>query len=131
VAPAGDAPFSFFLAGAFDSGDVGRAVPVASMVRSDRTFNIDMVHALGGPYPDKEVLAAICSRSVPAKDLRPAESAMFGTNHKSGLRSWRFVDKANSEYKRQGHLYGFEISVSPPIFPATYSPAGAVVKKLR
>jgi hypothetical protein len=131
VVPAGPAPFSFYMADAFDTGDVGRAVPVASMTRADPTFDLDMMRALGDPYPDKEALAAICGRSVPAKNLWPVDSVMFGTNHKSGLRSWRFVTKANEEYKAQGQLFGHPISVSPPIFPAIYSPTGAVMKKLR
>jgi hypothetical protein len=90
-----------------------------------------MVRVLGEQYPDKEALAAMYGQSIPAKNLWPADSVLFGTNHKSGLRSWRFVNKANEGYKQRGEIYGFPITVSPPIFPAMYSPTGAVAKKLR
>ena len=39
--------------------------------------------------------------------------------------------KANNTEKKKGSLFGFPISVSPPIYPGVYSPTGAVHKKLR
>ena len=129
--PAKQTGTSWFLANAFDYGDVGRAVPLASVARPEPAFDVKMVAALGATYPDHEVIGAMCGRKVDAKDRWDRTKVMFATNHISGQRAWRLVDKANTQYKRKGHMFGFPISVSPPIHPAIYSPTGAVPKKTR
>ena len=122
---------SWFLANAFDFDSVGKAVPLASLVRPKPAFNIEMVRQLGTVFPDQEVIGAMCGRKVAAKASWARDKVMYGTNHASGLRSWRLVNKATTQYKAAGHLFGFPISVSPPVHPAIYSPTGAVPKKTR
>jgi len=82
-------------------------------------------------YPDQEVIAAVAYRGVDPKDTRPIYQAVIGTNHASGLKAHKFVTKANNTEKELGHLHGHSPLVSPPIYPAVYSPCGAVHKKLR
>jgi hypothetical protein len=62
---------------------------------------------------------------------KEGRKVLFSAAHGSGLDAWRFVTKANDEEKQKQHLFGFPISVSPPVFPAMYSPTGAVFKKNR
>lgn len=122
---------SWFLANAFDYDCVGKAVPLASLVRPEPAFNIGMVKKLGAVFPDQEVIGAMCGRKVAAKASWPRDKVMYATNHASGLRAWRLVTKATKQYKAAGHLFGFPLSVSPPVHPAVYSPTGAVPKKTR
>lgn len=116
------------MANAFDYNDVGLAVPLHSVTRPPPTFDLEMVGKLGAFYPDQEVVSAICSRSVRSKNKWPCDQTLFGTNHGSGLASWFFVNKATEGYKKGGEIFGFPISVSPPIYPASYNPTGAVHK---
>jgi hypothetical protein len=129
--PADDPGCPWFLANAFDFGTVDKAVPLASLVRPAAAFDIPMVRQLGYNFPDQEIVGAMCGRRVSAKDRWDRKTSMYATNHGSGLRAWRLVTKANDEYKRQGQLYGFPISVCPAVHPAVFSPTGAVPKKTR
>ena len=129
--PAVDRGCSWFLANAFDHKDVGRAVPLASLRRPEPAFDVAMVRQLGSAFADQEVIGAMCGRRVAAKNRWKREKVMFATNHGSSQRAWRLVNKANEQYKTQGHMFGFPISVSPPIHPGIYSPTGAVPKKTR
>jgi hypothetical protein len=132
VVPALKLEHSWFLAKAFDhGGDVGYAVPLHSLARPPPSFDLKALRALGSAYPDQEVVGAMAGRRVTAKNAFPRGEVLFGTNHQSGLRSWFFVNKANQEFKKQGQLLGFPISVCPPVYPAFYSPTGAVHKKDR
>lgn len=76
----------------------------------------------------------MAGRCVDPKDksrFDPDRPVLFSAAHGSGMEAWRFVEKANGEEKAKGHLFGFPITVSPPVYPATYSPTGAVFKKNR
>jgi hypothetical protein len=128
VLPTRQTGTSWFLANAFDADDVNLAVPLHSMTRPEPAFDLEMVGQLGAYYPDQEVVSAICGRSIRSKNSWPSPSTLFGTNHGSGIASWFFVNKANEGYKKGGQMFGFEISVCPPIYPAFYSPTGAVHK---
>ena len=79
-------------------------------------------------------MTAIAGRCIDPKDrsrLDAERPVLFSAAHGSGMEAWRFVAKANNEEKAKNHLFGYPISVSPPVFPATYSPTGAVFKKNR
>ena len=68
---------------------------------------------------------------VTAKHTWPRDEVMFGTNHQSSLKAWRFVEKATQAYIEEGQMLAFPPEASPPVYPAFYSPTGAVPKKLR
>ena len=85
---------SWFLANAFDYDSVGKAVPLASLVRPEPAFNVEMVKKLGAVFPDQEVIGAMCGWKVAAKACWPRDKVMYATNHASGLRAWRLVTKA-------------------------------------
>ena len=104
------------------------------MARSPPTFALDAVREMGVGYPDQELIAAIVGRRIDPKDLSRHDRerpVLFSAAHGSEIRAWRFVSEANQAEKDKGHLYGFPISVSPPIYPGAYSPTGAVFKKKR
>ena len=123
---------AWFLAQYLATGDVGWLVPVQSLTRKDSSFNAVAFQKLGATFPDQELIAAVAKGCLDPKDSRPKESDLFfGANHTSGLEAWRFVTKANNVEKKAEHLFGFPISVSPPVFPAMYAPTGAVHKKTR
>lgn len=129
--PAKDLACPWFLANAFDFDSVDKAVPLASITKPVPSFNLTNVALLGATYPDQELVGAMAGRRVSSKERSKPANVMFGTNHQSSAASWRLVNKANSEYKAQGQIFGFPISVSPPITPAVYSPTGATSKKTR
>ena len=106
-------------------------MPVQSIQRPAPSFNLINFRRLGVGFPDQELVNAVATRSIETKDKTPVELTLYGTNHKSGLDSWRFVTKANEVEKEKKHLFGFPTAVSPPIYPAMYSPTGAVLKKDR
>ena len=119
------------MASAFDHDDVGMAVPVQSMARPPPSFNVHNFKLFGQGCPDQEMVHAIATRSIETKDTASLAKTMFATNHQSSQNAWRFITKANNTEKGAQHLFGYPISVSPPIFPAMYSPTGAVHKKDR
>ena len=129
--PARPARGVWFLANALDAGDVGLAVPINSLARSGTKFNADMVRALGEACNDQEVVQAMAEGVVSAKHEWPKEQVMFGTNHQSSIKAWCFVNKATQSFVDSGQMVAFPKEASPPVFPAMYSPTGAVPKKLR
>ena len=134
ILPATGIPGHWFTAQYFATGDAGWLVPVQSMRQAPPSFHLAQVKAMGVGYPDQELIAAMVGRSVDPKDHsrhEPDRPVLFSAAHGSGIEAWRFVTKANDDEKGKGHLHGFPISVSPPIYPATYSPTGAVFKKKR
>ena len=122
---------TWYLAEALFYGDASKIVPVESMRRGPPTLRAEAFEALGRCYPDQEIVWAVVDRGINPKDEQPPAQTVLGTNHMSGLRAHHFVSKANNTEKEKGHLFGFPISMSPPIHPAVYSPTGAVHKKLR
>ena len=65
-----------------------------------------MVKSLSFGYPDQEWVSTVLGRAWSAKNAWPKETLLLGTNHQSGMKHWRFVDKANASYKAQGTLFG-------------------------
>ena len=110
---------------------MGHAVPLACMTRPKASFCKQAVKALGRACEDQELVGALVGRCITAKSRWPLSKVMLGTNHQSGLKAWAFVDKAITGYKQEGHVHAFPADASPPIYPATFSPTGAVPKKLR
>jgi len=131
VLPARDVGGAWFLANALATGDVGLAVPVQSLIRKPTGFNTPVVRALGVACRDQAVVQAMAEGGVSAKHGWQRKHTMLGTNHSSSLRAWCFVDKATRGYLQEGQMLAFPEDASPPIFPAIYSPTGAVPKKLR
>ena len=124
--------FPWFLANAFDAHDVGQAVPLACVKRPRASFSVRSVRALGRACADQELIGALVGRSVTAKSTAwPMSRVMLGSNHRSGLKAWAFVDKAIAGYREAQHVHAFPVEASPPVYPATFSPTGAVPKKLR
>ena len=79
-------------------------------------------------------MTAVAAGCIDPKDksrFDPLRPVLFSAAHGSGLEARRFVAKANDEEKAKGHLFGCPITVSPPVYPASYSPTGAVFKKNR
>ena len=122
---------SWYMAEALLHGDPGKIVPVESLERVPPTLKAVAWKALGEFYPDQEIIWAVANRGVNPGSWSVPKQTVLGTNHASGLKAHQFVHKANNTEKNKGHLFGFPISVSPPIYPAVYSPTGAVHKKLR
>ena len=106
-------------------------MPVQSMARAAPSFIPEAFARLGVNYPDQAIISVVVHGTIDPKDSLADGDLFFGSNHLSGLSSWRFVTKANDAEKEKGHLFGFPITVSPPIYPAMYSPTGAVHKKTR
>ena len=134
VLPTTAAPGSWLMAQYFATGDPGWIVPIQSLERGPPSFNLQAFKRFGVGYPDQELVSAIVGRCVDPKDSarhKEGKKVLFSAAHGSGLDAWRFVTKANDEEKQKQHLFGFPISVSPPVFPAMYSPTGAVFKKNR
>ena len=134
VLPATGIPGHWFTAQFFATGDPGWIVPVQSMARPPPTFDLQAFERMGIGYADQELIAAVVGRRIDPKDHSRHDArrpVLFSAAHGSGMQAWRFVQKANREEKAKGHLFGFPITVSPPIYPATYSPTGAVFKKKR
>ena len=132
--PSTAAPGSWLMAQYFATGDPGWIVPIQSLERGPPSFNLQAFKRFGVGYPDQELVSAIVGRCVDPKDSarhKEGRKVLFSAAHGSGLDAWRFVTKANDEEKQKQHLFGFPISVSPPVFPAMYSPTGAVFKKNR
>ena len=124
----------WFVAQYFATGDPGWIVPIQSLKRKDASFNTEAFRDFGQGYPDQELITAVAGRCIDPKDKSRFDSnrkVLFSAAHGSGMEAWRFVEKANAEEKEKGHLFGYPITVSPPVFPATYSPTGAVFKKNR
>ena len=122
---------SWFLAQYFATGDPGWIVPVQSMARVESTFNKEAFASLGRCYPDQELISAVVGGCVDPKDSLPEGDVFVGSNHKYSMAGWRFVTKANNVEKEKAHMFGYPISVSPPVFPAMFAPTGAVHKKTR
>jgi hypothetical protein len=126
---------SWFLAQYFATGDPGWIVPVQSMTQGQPSLKAHAFATFGKGYPDQELIGAVVGRSIDPKDGNPSrhldKAVLLGANHGSSVPAWRFITKANNEEKRKQHLYGFPVQLSPPIYPATYSPTGAVHKKNR
>lgn len=134
VLPATGVEGQWFLAQCFATGDPGWIVPVQSVRRQPPSFNTAAFREFGVGYPDQELVTAVAGGCVDPKDKSrhdPHRPVLFSAAHGSGMEAWRFVAKANDEEKEKGHLFGFPLTVSPPIYPATYSPTGAVFKKNR
>lgn len=124
----------WFMAQCFATGDPGWIVPVQSLRREPPSFNVQAFRDFGVGYPDQELISAVAGGCIDPKDtsrMDPGRPVLFQAAHGSGMEAWRFVEKANREEKDKGHLFGYPISVSPPIYPAAYSPTGAVFKKNR
>ena len=128
---AGGLQCAWFLANAFDTGEVGDTVPLASLQRPSPSFGVEAFAGLGEACRDRELVAAVHGRCVSAKNTWPAAHALFATNHQSSARAWQFVEKANMQYRKAGQMHAFPPEASPPVFPAIYSPTGAVPKTLR
>ena len=122
---------SWFTAQYFATGDPGWLVPVQSLRRKRSSFSADAFLNLSVGFPDKELISAIVGGNIDPKDTLPKGDVFFGSNHSSGVNAWRFVTKANNVEKEAGHMFGFPVSVSPPIFPGMYAPTGAVHKTTR
>ena len=122
---------AWFLANAFETGDVGQAVPLACLDRPPASFDAKAVAALGGACGDQELVGALVGRRVTAKSSWARKHVMLGANHQSGLKAWSFVDKAIRGYRKEGHVLTFPAEASPPVYPVLFSPTGAVPKKLR
>ena len=134
VLPTTDIKGSWFLAPYFDTKDPDWIVPIQSLKRGPPSFNTDAFRRFGGGFPDQELISAIAGRCVDPKDWGRHEvdkQVLFSAAHGSGMDAWRFVTEANKVEKDKQHLFGFHISVCPQVYPAMFSPTGAVFKKNR
>ena len=124
VLPTTDIKGSWFLAPYFDSEDPDWIVPIQSLKRGPPSFNTDAFRRFGGGFPDQELITAIAGRCVDPKDWGRHEvdkQVLFSAAHGSGMDAWRFVTEANKVEKDKQHLFGFHISVCPPVYPAMCS----------
>lgn len=123
--------YPMYLAEFWRTGSVDDIVPILSVSHPATAVDKGALEHLTRWYPDQEVVQALRGDGVPSKDVSHPGTSVLGTNHASSLSFFPFVDKMYRGEVEAGRMSQFGVTQSPPVWPITVSPTGAVTKKLR